>query len=233
MSAKAPIAAVLFDKDGTLFDFHQSWGAWAKSFLDEIATDKPHAQALGEAIGYDYGAGRFATDSLVIAGTAGEIAGALALLLPEMTRAEVIAKINQIAAKAQMVPAVPLFPLLQDLRDKGFRIGLATNDAEDAAHAHLKTHGILELFDFVAGYDSGHGAKPAPGMCEAFAKAMGLAPAQVVMVGDSLHDLHAGRRAGMSCVAVLTGMAAAEDLSPHADVVLRDIGGLPAWLAQG
>jgi phosphoglycolate phosphatase len=29
---------------------------------------------------------------------------------------------------------------------------------------------------------------------------------------------------------VLTGIALAEDLSPHADVVLPDIGGLPGWL---
>jgi phosphoglycolate phosphatase len=34
----------------------------------------------------------------------------------------------------------------------------------------------------------------------------------------------------MRTVAVLTGIAGAEELAPHADVVLRDIGALPAWL---
>ena len=50
------------------------------------------------------------------------------------------------------------------------------------------------------------------------------------MVGDSRHDLEAGRAAGMRPVAVLTGIARAADLAPHAEVVLPDIGALPAWL---
>jgi phosphoglycolate phosphatase len=50
------------------------------------------------------------------------------------------------------------------------------------------------------------------------------------MVGDSTHDLIAGRAAGMGTVAVLTGMASTSDLAPFADLVLPDIGHLPAWL---
>ena len=38
-----------------------------------------------------------------------------------------------------------------------------------------------------------HGAKPGPGMLLAFATLCGLAPARVAMVGDSRHDLMAGR----------------------------------------
>ena len=60
---------------------------------------------------------------------------------------------------------------------------------------------------------------------------MGLDPAQIVMVGDSRHDLVAGRAAGMACVAVLTGMADQATLAPYADAVLPDITALPAWIA--
>ncbi|MEC9104658.1 MAG: HAD hydrolase-like protein, partial [Pseudomonadota bacterium] len=56
-------------------------------------------------------------------------------------------------------------------------------------------------------------------------------PAHVAMVGDSTHDLIAGRAAGMVTVAVLTGLADAETLGPHADVVLPHIGHIPGWLA--
>lgn len=69
-------------------------------------------------------------------------------------------------------------------------------------------------------------------MCLAFAAKFGLDPARVVMVGDSLHDLEAGRAAGMRTVAVLTGIAGEAELAPYADVVLADIGSLPAWLDQ-
>jgi len=69
-------------------------------------------------------------------------------------------------------------------------------------------------------------------MCLAFARSLGLDPGRVVMVGDSRHDLEAGRAAGMRTIAVLTGIAGAADLAPHADTVLPDIGALPDWLDQ-
>jgi phosphoglycolate phosphatase len=37
----------------------------------------------------------------------------------------------------------------------------------------------------------------------------------------------------MQVVGVLTGPAEANDLAPHADAVLPDIGHLPAWLTRG
>ena len=88
----------------------------------------------------------------------------------------------------------------------------------------------MDLFDFVAGCDSGWGGKPAPGQLLAFAGRGGVDPSRVGMVGDSLHDLHAGLAAGMKRAAVLTGIAEAAELAPHADVVLPDIGHLGVWI---
>ena len=130
-------------------------------------------------------------------------------------------------------PAISVLPdatVLGALRARGLKLGVVTNDAEAPAHAHLAAAGITDLFDFVAGFDSGHGAKPAPGPLLAFCRATGLTPARVAMVGDSRHDLEAGRAAGMHRIAVLTGIATAADLAPHADAVLPDIGGLAAWI---
>jgi phosphoglycolate phosphatase len=50
------------------------------------------------------------------------------------------------------------------------------------------------------------------------------------MVGDSTHDLLAGRAAGMRTVGVLTGLAPEAVLAPHADVVFPNIGHLTDWL---
>ena len=60
---------------------------------------------------------------------------------------------------------------------------------------------------------------------------MGLPPASIAMIGDSRHDLLAGRAAGMPTVAVLTGVAEAAELASVADAVLPDIGHLPDWIA--
>lgn len=225
------IRGIIFDKDGTLFDFRRTWAEWAARLLDELAGGEAALAArLGQCIGFDTVAREFASESPVIAGTPVELAGLLSPLLPQWRQVDLVARMNLLAAEVPLSEAVPLRPYLLALRAKGLRIGLATNDAEAPARVHLTRAGVLDLFDFIAGCDSGHGAKPAPGQLLAFCAAVGLPPAQVVMVGDSLHDLHSGASAGMLRVGVLTGIADTAELSPHADVVLTDIGGLPDWL---
>ncbi len=225
------VKGLCFDKDGTLFDFAATWETWAEVFLMRAANgDRPYATRIGAAIGFDLVKGCFARDSIVIAGTAQEVAQALVVQLPQMSLPQVLEMIDQEATKAPQVPAVPLAPLLGDLRARGLKLGVATNDSAAPAQAHLDGAGVTQFFDFIAGYDSGHGGKPAPGQLLAFAQAVDLRPAQIVMVGDSTHDLQAGRAAGMRTIAVLTGAAQAADLAPLADVVLNNIGGIPAWL---
>ena len=82
------------------------------------------------------------------------------------------------------------------------------------------------------GCDSGWGGKPAPGQLLEFLRRFNLTPSRVAMVGDSRHDLDAGRAAGMHAVAVLTGMAVRDDLTDHADVVLDDISALDGWIGR-
>ncbi|WP_132462057.1 HAD family hydrolase [Rhodovulum marinum] len=225
------ITAILFDKDGTLFDFQASWGGWAARLLEGLAAgDHGRHAALAAAVGFDTATRRFRRDSIAIASTAEEIARRMVPHLPGHRVDDLVASMNAQAAAARMVPAVPLGPLMDGLAARGLALGVATNEAEAPARAHLAAAGIADRVDFVAGCDSGHGAKPAPGQLLAFAAAVGRRPGEVLMVGDSRHDLLAGRRAGMATAAVLTGIAAAEDLADLADAVLPDIGHLPDFL---
>ncbi|MGY6411839.1 MAG: HAD family hydrolase [Alkalilacustris sp.] len=225
------IGGVVFDKDGTLYDFEATWGRWTLDLIAGLAQgDGALARRLAAAVGFDLAQRRFDPDSPVIAGTPEAAADLLGPHLPGLPRAGLIARMNASAALAPLVEAAPLAPLLAGLKGRGLRLGVATNDAESAARAHLAVSGVCDAFDFIAGYDSGFGAKPAPGMLHGFVAATGLAAGRVAMVGDSLHDLAAGRAAGMVTVAVLTGPATAGDLAPLADAVLPDIGHLPGWL---
>lgn len=225
------VTGIIFDKDGTLFDFNATWVAWTKAFLTELAGgDMQIAQALGGAIGFDMAGQSFAPDSPVIAGTPADVAGHLLPYLPGSTPAALITRMNASAALAPMQQATPLKPLLSHFTAQGIRVGLATNDAEAPARAHLRAVGVEDRFDFIAGCDSGYGAKPGPGQLLAFADQMGVNPADVLMVGDSRHDLIAGRAAGMGTVGVLSGLATARDLEGFADIILADIGHLPGYL---
>ncbi len=226
------IDALIFDKDGTLFDFRASWGAVGAQLIDQLSPFAGAGRSVQQLLGYDPASGNFQPDSPMIAMTTHEIAQMLAENLAGTSLAEVTSLMDQLAVETEMVPAVALRPVLAALRGRGLRLGLATNDTEIPARAHLERAGVLDLFDFVAGCDSGYGGKPAPGQLLAFAAKLGLVPGRVIMVGDSVHDLDAGRAAGMHAVAVLTGIATKAELAPHADVVLDDISQLGAWIDQ-
>ncbi len=213
-------------------DFQRTWGPWTTRVVQELAAgDSARADAMALAWGLDLENQRILPDSVVIAGTVGQVAESILAFRPDMTLDQMITFLDRTGAQAAPVPVVPLGDFLGELAALGLAIGIATNDSETTARAQLRRLGVEQRFDFIAGYDSGHGAKPAPGMCLAFADHIKVAPADIVMVGDSAHDLRAGRAAGMQTVAVLSGVAGRGDLAPLADVVLPDIGELPGWLS--
>lgn len=222
---------LIFDKDGTLYDFNATWGAWSAGLIDHLAAGDPgRAAALADRLGYDADGRRFRPGAIVIAHTARDVARAILPLLPGRTIDDLVEEMNARAMTAPQVEAADLPALFAALHARGLRMALVTNDAEAPARAHLTRSGILGSFDFIAGFDSGHGAKPAPAPLLAAASAMGLAPADCAMIGDSTHDLIAGRAAGMTSIGVLTGPAPAAELAPHADHVLPSVAALPDWL---
>lgn len=229
---QARIRGLLFDKDGTLFDFHRTWSGWAADVIRDLAGgEAARARCLALAVAYDCERMRFCKTSPAVAGTLDSIVTAMLPALPEMDRGALRSYLVRRAAQAEPVEAVPLRPLLDRLKEHGFMLGVATNDAAAAARAQLARVGVLDHFDFVAGSDSGFGSKPGTGMHLAFCQAADLEAGAVAMIGDSTHDIRSARAAGMLAIAVLTGPLEAEDLAGEADALLNDIGALPDWLA--
>ncbi|WP_405107019.1 HAD family hydrolase [Phaeobacter sp. BS52] len=226
-----PVDALLFDKDGTLFDFAETWNRWTGRLLDRLAEGEvDRLQAMAAAIDFDLATGKILPSSLVIASTNRQVAEALAPHVPQMDLDQLELYMAESAGEADLAEAVPLAAFLDDLLARGKVLGVMTNDAEQSAKSQLSRSGVLDRFAFVAGFDSGHGAKPDADPLLAFCAATGIAPERTAMVGDSLHDLEAGLAAGMQRIGVLTGLAGAADLEAHADVVLPDIGHIPGWL---
>ncbi|MBB99351.1 MAG: haloacid dehalogenase [Rhodobacteraceae bacterium] len=228
------LKAVLFDKDGTLIDFQATWAPTFLTILEELsAGDAPLMARLGETCGYDLATRRFHPDSIVVAGSNDDIAAAWAGLLQgrdiDALFADLNARVGDMSLP-HLTPFPDLLPVLDALSDLGLRLGIATNDGEESARTQLATLGLDARFETVIGFDSGHGAKPAPGMVLGFCEALGLSPAEVVMVGDSLHDMHAGRSAGAQTLAVTTGTVPAEALRDHADHVAGSLTQALEWI---
>lgn len=227
------VDALIFDKDGTLFDYHATWSVALGGLIDALsAGDHTIRLRLAEVMDFDLEMGQFRPTSPIIAGTNREAAEVIALALPGRDVDELEIHLEDFAADAPLAPAVPLVPLMQEFQQLGLRLGVMTNDSERGARANLRHAAVHDMFEMIVGFDSGFGAKPFPDPLLAIAKKFGVLPSRCAMVGDSTHDLIAGREAGMTTIAVLTGVAETDELRPYADVVLPDIGEIPMWLSK-
>lgn len=231
------IRGLLFDKDGTLFDFYRTWVPILEGGALLAAQGNASAAAgLMALCGFDAATGKVEAGGILAAGNTIELAelwvgAGVAWSADDLTAA--LDAHFAIEAPLRSAPVTDLVAFFRDLRSHGFHTGIATNDNAASAYATVTRFQLSDHVEFVCGYDSGHGAKPGPGMMHAFCHRVGLIPGEVAMVGDNFHDLEMGRRAGAGLkVGVLTGTSLREDLAPHADIVLDSIVDLPAFLAD-
>jgi phosphoglycolate phosphatase len=230
-SCHMALKAILFDKDGTLVDFHGTWGqATYAAMLRMAAGDETKLARLVEANHYDVETRRVRPTSPLIAGSSADYGGTWAHILGEVPGAPFFARMDRILMEEAATTVVPLgdpLAIVAALKAEGLVLGIVTNDSEAGARAHCESLGLTPYLDDIFGYDSGHGRKPEPGPLLAFAERHGLAPAEIALVGDSLHDLHAARAAGALAIGVLSGLAGADELEPDADHLIADIMALP------
>lgn len=225
------ISAILFDKDGTLFDYNKTWANWAKDLLIDLAEgDETLARRLGNACAFNFDLKTFEPESPLISDAPDEIATAMLPHLPSATKAGLVTRITSSSAGVVQAEATPLLPLFQELASRGLLLGLTTNDTVRESEDHLDQAGVRPLFEHVFGCDSGFAPKPSPDMLLAFCEKTGHDPEDVAMVGDSTHDMSAARDAGMLRVGVTTGVSSYNQLTAISDVVLPSIAGLPHWL---
>jgi phosphoglycolate phosphatase len=228
------IRGILFDKDGTLFDFQKSWAPInLRAAAHAAGADEALRLRLLAIAGIDAVTGHARPDSLIAAGNAEEIAVAWIEAGSRMSGAALTADLDRIFLDGAvgMVPAADLPVLFARLAKAGLVLGIASSDSEAAVLRAAERFGIAARVSFLCGYDSGFGPKPTDGMPLAFCRACGLTPAEVAVVGDSTHDMEMGRRAGLGLrIGVLTGAGTRETLAPHAHVVIAGIADLERTL---
>ncbi len=229
------IRGVLFDKDGTLLDYEATWmSANRVAAMAAAGGDQALSRVLLVAGGYDTERDRVGANTALAAGNVSEIAAVWLKHLPGWKAEDLVDLLDRIfeqESEASAEPVTELAPLFARLKARGLKLGVATNDSRRGIEATLGPFGVLELLDFVAGYDSGHGFKPDPGMVFGFCARTGLEPAEVAVVGDNRHDLEMGQRAGAGLViGVLTGTGDHADLAERAHHVLDSVRDLEALL---
>jgi len=221
------IKGILFDKDGTLLDYDESWLPVNRE-LARIAAegDVELADRLLLACGMDPVTGHIVPDSLLAAGNTRQISEGLIAAGSKLDVIELTIKLDELFSHAAefSVAVTDLAAFFSRLHSRGFRLGVASSDNERSIRQTALRFGFAPFIDYVAGYDSGFGTKPEPGMVLGFCAATGLDASEVAVVGDNNHDLHMGRnaKAGIT-VAVLTGTGSRESLAAASDYCLNDI----------
>jgi phosphoglycolate phosphatase len=230
------VAGVLFDKDGTLISFEDTWGPATLAVMRSLARgDAGLLRAQAELLHFSLEHERFLPTSPLIAGSSQSYGRLWAEALGRTDLAALKLEIDLLTAVESLKSLTPIgrpLEALAALEAMGLRLGLATNDSEASARRQIDALGLTGKIEFVAGYDSGHGSKPDPGMILAFARHLDVEPSRIAMVGDTVHDLDCARAAGAVAVAVLSGPAGREVLEPHADHVVEDIAALPALFSR-
>ena len=116
-----------------------------------------------------------------------------------------------------MVDTVPyegIVGMLAALRERGVRMGVATNKFHDSA-VKMMAHYFPGCFGSVQGNIEGRPTKPAPDAALAAMEALGGTRERTLFVGDSGPDALTAKNAGMACVLCEWGYRSAEELRTY------------------
>ena len=232
------IELLIFDKDGTLIEFHLMWGGWVDRLASrlEAASGLALRDGLYALLGVELESGLVHAHGLLAATPMSRIREAVVAFLADAGAAPDTAEaaVNQAWDAPDPValarPVTDLAALLARLRPRVGLFAVATSDDRDPTIRTLESLGIAGEFADLACADDGIPNKPAPDPVLRLCERLGVPPGRTAVVGDSPADLRMGRAAGVArTIAVLTGVGDLATLQPLADIVLPSI----AELASG
>lgn len=191
------IRVVTFDLDGTLIDSVPDLAVAVDTALDDLGLP-----AAGEAKVRDWvGNGSLTLMERALTDARGE-----APLPPQLRQAHE-AFLHHYSrdpgSRTRLYPGVR--EALDGLRGAGYPLALVTNKPEAFIAPILTGFGLAEHFALCLGGDSLPQKKPDPAPLRYVAAHFGVPPAACLMVGDSRHDIAAGRAAGFRTLAVPYG----------------------------
>jgi HAD superfamily hydrolase (TIGR01509 family) len=209
------IKGILFDKDGTLLEFHSTqhyiYAALLACLRDDHQVPSPLMQQLADVLGHLPEG--LAPDSLLQHSTNEQIAQALFDTCHSYAEehgwqqpfdADDLLELIEQLSLAEDVPyvALPSVPeTLSYLSRKGYKLGVATVDVHSATVAGLKQTGILEYFDYLGTGEPAR-PKPDPFLAVGFCNECGVLPNELLIVGDGENDMLFARSAGAHFVGI-------------------------------
>ncbi|WP_049894099.1 HAD family phosphatase [Salinarchaeum sp. Harcht-Bsk1] len=206
--------AVLFDMDGVLIDTEPHWkDLWRNEVFPDVADGEP---SLEDVTGRSY------TDSI-----------------PDLHENYTLAKEPQHYVDLVERQADDLYaeaadgaPVVHDLfdvvRDRGLAVGIVSSAPPDWIETVVDRFGLGPLDLCQSAFDAPGPGKPEPDVYEYAAAALGLDPAETIVVEDSTNGVRAAAAAGATVIRFEIGVAA--DAMDEATAVVHDAAELEAVL---
>ena len=178
------IKAVLFDLDGTLLDSYDliadSWRHTVGSLVSRTVSDDEVRRTLGEML----------IDSM-------------RRLIPEADPEEAVDFYREYQREV-FLDRIRLFEgteeLLAALGKAGIKKALVTSRMRSSTFRALEKFGITDLFDAILTASDTDKFKPDPEPIFMILDMVGCKPGEAILIGDTSHDIEAGRAAGVFTV---------------------------------
>lgn len=239
------IKAIIFDKDGTLFNYGKLWGTIisaslkAKVPVGRLSPEKAEVclfeleQIAGiDRYGNSYKDGiLFRHDKLFEAFFRLLKITLKYRLNPIKATGSFISLIDRadhgLKEKLEHFDFSETIEILELCHKKGYIIGMVTNDKKDSVSLFMEKFDPNKRISFIETGDGESKRKPSADAAEKFMKAYGIKPNELCIVGDTIIDMKFAKnaKAGRK-IALLSGSGDLENLAKLSDVVypeLKDI----------
>lgn len=219
--------AIVFDLDGTLIDSAPDLQAAINRMLATLGRQPLSVDAvtgmIGDGVPKLIERALMATGGIPDGGTADALAGWVARFGDDYEG----------CGFPLTHPFAGVIGVLAELHAAGLLLAICTNKPQAATVEILKRLDLARFFNAVLGGDALNGVrKPDPRHLLAAIEALGVAPGEVVMVGDHLNDLACARGAGTPAILCAYGYSRVPVGELGADAVIERIDELPAALAS-
>ena len=216
-TADFPAKAVLFDLDGTLLDTVLDLHAAANGMLADLGRPTVSIDDIRAYVGRGI-------PNLVKRILAGNLDAAND---PAPPPTEALASFRRHYAEFNGRATQP-FPGVMEglaaLQAKGLPMGVITNKAGTFTGPLLARTGLAPYMSVAVSGDQLPRPKPDPMPVIWACGRLGVSPAEVIMIGDSVHDFHAGRAAGCTTLLVPYGYNEGQDVrSLDCDAIVATI----------
>ncbi len=118
--------------------------------------------------------------------------------------------IEKYLKESKLIPNVK--KMLYSLKNKGIKIAIVSSNPSSVIREVLKHMDILKYVDVIIGQDDVKEPKPSPQPILKAISEMNLRKEEVLVVGDSIYDIIAAKRAGVKVYGVLTGVGSLTEL---------------------